>query len=492
MRHDWSPASDRAGHGAAPHVLVMGAGLAGLVAGLRALEVGARVTICEKATRAGGTTLLSTGFVWTFGDYDTMRESIPDGDPALQWLVCESLDAGHAFLAAHGVDLGEEVNMLGHGRGRAMAPPQAIDALVAAFRDAGGELRLDSALENLITENGRVTGARVLQDGALVAQAADAVVLATGGFQGNPELLTRYVVPEAANLALRANPYSTGDGLLAATAAGAAVSQGLSAFYGHALAAPPARYTPEYLGEVSLFHGRVSVALNLEGRRFVDETAGTGEEWLNQALARQPRGEGFFLLDATGMDLEVLPGLGVTARSVVGRAEGHGATVYREPTIDTLAERLADHGVPADRVREEIARFNAAVSGYGETVWPPRRHHRHPLVTGPFVAVHAKASITFSMGGLCIDERGRVLRRSGSTSGRAWVPDERAFIDPDGSRIVIGEHYRQTPVPGLFAAGCDVGNVSHVGYAGGLATALATGLVAGESAAAMIGRDIRN
>ena len=45
---------------------------------------------------------------------------------------------------------------------------------------------------------------------------ADAVILATGGFQGNPELLARYVTPYAAAMYLRANPWSTGDGLLAA------------------------------------------------------------------------------------------------------------------------------------------------------------------------------------------------------------------------------------------------------------------------------------
>ena len=69
---------------------------------------------------------------------------------------------------------------------------------------------------------------------------ADAVILSTGGFQGNPDLTARYFGRWADRLVLRATPHSTGDGLLMGQAIGAATSRAMSSFYGHLIPAPPA------------------------------------------------------------------------------------------------------------------------------------------------------------------------------------------------------------------------------------------------------------
>jgi fumarate reductase flavoprotein subunit len=64
-------------------LVVAGAGMAGLVAGARARELGAAVTVYEKGDRPGGSMLLSSGFVWRHRDFETFREECPGGDPEL-------------------------------------------------------------------------------------------------------------------------------------------------------------------------------------------------------------------------------------------------------------------------------------------------------------------------------------------------------------------------------------------------------------------------
>ena len=76
-----------------------------------------------------------------------------------------------------------------------------------------------------------------------------------------------------------------------------------------------------------------------------------------------------------------------------------------------------------------------------------------------------------------------MLCRAGTTSPFAPVPVDRAYADTSGASTTIGVDYRQTPVAGLYAAGNDVGNISHQGYIGGLACALTTGRMAGADAA---------
>jgi len=64
------------------------------------------------------------------------------------------------------------------------------------------------------------------------------VVMATGGFQGSPDLTSRYIGPGGDNIFVRSNIGSVGDGLTATSKIGAATSRGMSTFYGHLLAAP--------------------------------------------------------------------------------------------------------------------------------------------------------------------------------------------------------------------------------------------------------------
>ena len=120
-------------------------------------------------------------------------------------------------------------------------------------------------MQTLLTVDGAVTRALAFDKGGALEIQADSVILATGGFQGNAELLTRYITPYAESMYLRSNPCSTGEGFMAAVDIGAAVTPLLNTFYGHALVAPPARFNAFEFQSISQKYGPVSVALNLEG-----------------------------------------------------------------------------------------------------------------------------------------------------------------------------------------------------------------------------------
>ena len=477
---------------AAQPVVVCGGGFAGLSAAVTALEAGASVTLIEKAPYLGGTTLLSGGTLWSFIEYDKIREHIPNGDPALQWLVHDALPAGRAWLQALGVKFDDIGQMLNIGHGYVMDPAGAIGLLGERFKALGGQLHLETGLHSLVMHEGEVTGVRALHDGRVREIAAGAVVIATGGFQGNTELLARYVLRDPDNLMLRANYWSTGDGFIAATDAGAAASPGLDTFYGHALAAPPARVDNRQFREAAQHHGRLCVAINMQGDRFADETEGTGEEVLNQRLAQQPGGLGFYVMDDEHMEQMSMQGRGALIRVILERSKKIGALVLEGETIEALCRAMAQHGVPEARALATLKTFNAALeSGRADELKPSRLGNRKPLKKPPFRAIHVKAGITFTMGGLAVDERARVLWRAGTTSHFAPVPTERAYVEQglpaDGNPLAIGQYYRQAPIHGLFAAGNDAGNISHLSYMGGLASALVMGRNAGRHAAQLPG-----
>jgi hypothetical protein len=81
-----------------------------------------------------------------------------------------------------------------------------------------------------------------------------------------------------------------------------------------------------------------------------------------------------------------------------------------------------------------------------------------------------KASITATTGGLAVDDQMRAVRRSGSSS-------------PLAQSTTKLDDYRSAPIPGLYVAGADIGNASHVGYMGLLGLALVSGRIAGVGSA---------
>jgi fumarate reductase flavoprotein subunit len=244
-----------------PDLIVAGAGMAGLAAAARARELGADVVVYEKGDRPGGSMYLSSGVLWRYRDWERFREECAGGDPELQRIVWERLDDDLAWLEALGAPVTE--------------------------RDTGNPLtsgvRFDPrrTTETLARRAGRI---RLLQPLTELPEEAP-LILATGGFQGSPDLVRRHITPEASKLVLRANPWSAGDGLRIALDAGADLSAGLDEFYGRNLAAAPeispADFVP--LAQVYARHARVE---NLHGEPYEPHT--WSEIDVVQWTARQP------------------------------------------------------------------------------------------------------------------------------------------------------------------------------------------------------------
>jgi NADPH-dependent 2,4-dienoyl-CoA reductase/sulfur reductase-like enzyme len=74
-------------------VLVAGGGMGGMVAAARAAQLGARVTVVEKAPQLGGSAVLSGGYLWTAQSYELLREYNPLGDPGLGRVLIDDFDA---------------------------------------------------------------------------------------------------------------------------------------------------------------------------------------------------------------------------------------------------------------------------------------------------------------------------------------------------------------------------------------------------------------
>ena len=121
------------------------------------------------------------------------------------------------------------------------------------------------------------------------------MLLATGGFQGDPELVATFIGSPADTILVRSNPWSVGDGFRLGRAAGAAASRCLGGFYGHLVPSPLAEFRPEQYLPLTQYHSNRSILVNRLGRRFTDESL--GDEVSNQAVVRQPDARAVLIFD---------------------------------------------------------------------------------------------------------------------------------------------------------------------------------------------------
>jgi len=442
-------------------VAVVGGGMGGLVAAVAGLEDGARVAIVEKGPEPGGSLAISGGYVWTLPTFEAYLRHVPRGDPALGRVLVDDFETGLQWLEEHGVRLGPALDGLGPdraGAGRRIVPDPVsglVQPLVHLLRSSGGELLCDRqavALEQ--DDRGRVCGVRWRGRETAGVVHARAVVVATGGFQGDRELMARHVSPWSDRAILRAGPASTGDGFRMATHAGAAASRALNAVYAHVM---PLLSRPLDAGDyrpLTQFYVEECMLLNLDGQRFADESR--GDALCGLELLRQREAAGFIVFDdarrrhvATQSFIPDLPG-----RDPVEALRSVGGTVIEADSAEALCSRLVGFRVPRAVALRTIREFDAAAAGDDPHALPVQRSHGlHRCDTRPFFAIPVVPGVTFTEGGVHIDPSARALDRNGH------------------------------PVPGLFIAGVDAGNISNVGYAGGLSAALVTGLRAGVGAA---------
>lgn len=437
-------------------ILVVGAGMAGLVAAVQAQELGAQVTLVEKGDAPGGSLALSGGTLWCAKSIDDLRRLVPRGDPVLGRVLVEEYPAGVQWLQQLGATL-TALPSLPDRLVYLMEPnPRAfVQQMVNHFLAQGGRLLTNSPGVRLCTdETGAVNGLVIRgADGKQQRLHADAVILTTGGFQGNPDLTARYFGRWADRLVLRATPHSTGDGLLMGQAIGAATSRAMSSFYGHLIPAPPAVVPTNDFIAYTHYHSEQALLVNLQGERFTDESL--GDETNCQAVARQPEALAFILYDdAVYRTFAVRPaGGGARAADTFYESQALGAPAAQAQTLAELAAALERLGVYGPGVLATIHEFNAtAAAGRAGHLRIPRRAKANPLITPPFYALGLTPGITFTLGGLQINAAAQVLDSS------------------------------HRPIPGLYAAGADAGGVHNEQYAGGLCLGLVFGRRAAKEA----------
>jgi fumarate reductase flavoprotein subunit len=440
-------------------VIVIGAGIAGLVAANRAAQLGKRVIVLEKSKEERylcnsrytyGTFHINFTDVGADEDVlyakieacteglarkDLARAIAKDGRRLMQWLKSEGIDL---------VDLGGyQTNVL--------APPWR-KGFGLTWRGYAGDVALARLEENLRQRQGRILrgrraralkfasgGIEVETDAAEDATTfnSSSVVIADGGFQANMDLVRAHISPAPEKLLARNGGTATGDGLRMAQALGAA-SIGLGTFYGHLHsrdAMNSVRLWPRpYADEIAA----ASIVIDAGGRRFADE--GFGGIYLSNVVARLPDPLGASIVfDQAIWDGSPGRGHAQPPNPLLPEA---GGTLHRAGTIAELAGLI---GIAPRQLEELVNEYNAAVDACTlHRLSPSRRSDRYkpwPIRIAPFFAIPICAAITNTMGGIVVDGNGAVL-------------DE-----------------NDTPLPGLFAAGSTVGGLDggpNAGYVGGL------------------------
>jgi len=457
-------------------VVVVGGGMAGLTAGVRAAELGRTVAVLEAGAvpRYACNTRYSGGVVH-IGYQDatlppaTLAQSIRDATegfavPELVETVASRAGVTMDWLRQQGAKFIRRTT--GRRDGWALAPPRSlatnlawegrgpdvfVHTLGGQLRRRGGELLLGARARRLSMAAGRCVGITFERDGTATQLGAGAVVIADGGFQGNADLFRKYIGPRPDLVLQRGAGSGRGDGLLMALEAGAATTR-MDRFYGHLLSRDALHNANVWPYPQIDAVAAAAIVVDRDGRRIVDE--GLGGIYIANELAR----------------LEDPAGATVIADAAIWEKAGREALIPPNPLLEkaggtvvraaTMGELAAALGIAQDALAATVDAYNDAIARGAPGGLSPARSTTKgdatPIAKAPFIAIPICTGITNTMGGLAIDPACRVLAAGGGTIG------------------------------GLFAAGAASGGIEggpHVGYVGGLALASVLGMLAGEGAA---------
>jgi 3-oxosteroid 1-dehydrogenase len=352
---------------------------------------------------------------------------------------------------------------------RTLSMGQALAAGLRAGLAAGDvPVWLDTALADLVVEDGRVTGVHATRDGETVLiRARRGVLIATGGFERDEQMRRRYQRGPIGTEWTTGAAGNTGDGIRAGLDLGAATGLMDDAWWGPSIALPGGPYF--CLAERSL---PGCVLVNGAGQRFVNESApyvDAVHAMYEADTPENPHIPAWLIFDQRYRDRYVFAGL-PPHRPLPRRWYAAGSVVR----ADDLAGLAQAAGVDADGLVKTVARFNefAAAArdedfGRGDSAYDryygdPRRANPNlaPLARPPFYAVKIVPGDLGTKGGLRTDERARVLSEDGTVI-------EGLFAAGNASEAVMGRSYA--------GAGATIGPAMTFGYIAALTMAEASG-----------------
>lgn len=472
-------------------VLVVGFGIAGLSAAVTAHQAGARVTVLERAPieERGGNTRYTESF-WRMKNADQVSDDFEDRfaanaggwpdpgitrdlvrdrenqpavlrslgtvDPSLIATIAEDAPKALKWLEGFGVNfdflplyfLSQSTTRMGP-IGGGLALVEALGAYVDRHPDEIQVIYETAARELLIDDTGAIIGVRAVgRANRPVEIRARNVVLACGGFEGNPEMLSHYVGPQAQFIrpVSRGGHYNRGEGVRMALSAGAAPCGDFGSFHAQPVDPRSADIEPVVLNY------SYGILVNDEGRRFTDEGPAMVDatyEVVTRLIMGQRHGIAYAVFDAGLDDVENWQ---VTVRS--------REAPLRADTLEDLARAM---DIDPREFTATVEAFNAAcptASAFDfmapdglatEGLEPRKSNWARPIIKPPFRAWPIICSNCFTFGGVKVDDNARVINTEGDA------------------------------IPGLYAAGEVVGLYYRV-YTG--ATSVMRGAVTGRLAGA--------
>ncbi|HEY2918242.1 MAG TPA: FAD-binding protein [Candidatus Binatia bacterium] len=454
-------------------VLVVGAGLAGFTAAVRASEQSANVVLIDKSAGelGDGNVLMASGSLRAGGKSPrtdsaelyqfVMSEGVAYADfvkawsetcgRAIDWLISAGVKITESEPGRIWLDQSGEVS-LGPVYKKDVGT-RALGKLKQRFEKLGGRYFNGVKGTRLIVENDRVRGLIGNKNGGEIEFSSRATILSTGGFSANKELVKRHIGPHADQCKLRGSKSCTGDGLRMALEVGAKAVN-LKYFYGHLISRKSLtddRFWPYPRLDSFVDDG---ILVNRDGNRFVDE--GRGDVAVANELARSDDVTGAVLIfdhltwDAARDD--TFSNLVKTPAPNPWLLDNDGE-LFHHDTVKGLADLI---GVSRENLMRTVDEYNQAMDAKPRVLLTLPRSGKPKQLRAPYYALRVIPGITFTMGGILVNGRGEALNEG------------------------------EKPIRGLYAAGDAIGGLMggyRGGYTGGLMQAVVTGILAGENAA---------
>ncbi len=440
-------------------MVIVGAGGAGLSAAVAAAETnnGLKIVVLEKEAIIGGNTNSSTGGINAaetdiqkgLGIEDSKKlfyDDIMSGGkyeniPSLVENLVEHAPVTISWLTGLGVDLTDVGLMGGSSVKRTHCPkggtaigPHLMKVLKEATTNKGIEIRTSNKVTGLLTAvDGSVTGVKVENaNGSAYTLAAKAVIIATGGFGANLDMVTS-LQPSLKGFATLNHPGATGDAFGWVTAIGGATIQMAN------IQIHPTAEATNHILITEAVRGNGAILVNHESKRFCNEM--DTRDVVSAAILAQTQGEAFLIFDQ-----------GVRKSLASIETYANQDLLKEGATVAELAQAI---DVPAADLETTLNRYNAyQKEGVDKDFGRRATGMTASLETAPYYAVRVTPAIHHTMGGLSVNTDTQVLRADG------------------------------TPIPGLYAAGEVTGGLHGANRLGGngVADIVVNGRLAGINA----------